>query len=143
VVLRCLAALQAEGVLEVVRVKNRFKNPTAGGWADALINFVLLRRRMRKTTATGEGGREQEEEEDQQQQQQQPQEVYHICELQLVHSEMLKARKEFGGHTAYAAFREAAELLAFGVRSLAILAVLATLLLHYSTTLYYPTCCKP
>ena len=129
-----MAALQAEGVLEVVRVKNRFKNPTAGGWADALINFVLLRRRRRKTTATGGGGGEQEEEE-----QQQPQEVYHICELQLVHSEMLKARKEFGGHTAYAAFREAAELLAFGGRPLASRSRFSRFsLLYFSTTTLLP-----
>ena len=30
---------------------------------------------------------------------------------------MLKARKEFGGHNAYAAFREAAELLACAVNA--------------------------
>jgi Ran GTPase-activating protein (RanGAP) involved in mRNA processing and transport len=42
----------------------------------------------------------------------------HVCELQLIHSEMLKARKEFGGHQAYAATREAAEVLEFAVMTL-------------------------
>ena len=42
----------------------------------------------------------------------------HVCELQLIHGDMLKARKEFGGHQAYAATREAAEVLEFAVMTL-------------------------
>jgi hypothetical protein len=42
----------------------------------------------------------------------------HVCELQLIQGDMLKARKEFGGHQAYAATREAAELLEFAVMAL-------------------------
>jgi hypothetical protein len=87
VVLRLLLALQEEGKIIIVRVKNRFAHPTAAGWADALVNFVCLR-----------GG---------------DAVAWHVCELQLTHATMLKARKEFGGHAAYAAFREAAELLEF------------------------------
>jgi len=81
-VLLALLAMQAAGQLRIVRVKNRFRRPTEGGWADAMINFVCR-------------GEE------------------HVCELQLVHAQLLKARKEFGGHNAYAAFREAAELLEY------------------------------
>jgi hypothetical protein len=90
-VLRALLALEKEGLLRIVRFKNRFKHPTAGGWADAMINFVCLGG-GRGADAAAEG---------------------HVCELQLVHATLLKARKEFGGHGAYAAFREAAELLDF------------------------------
>jgi hypothetical protein len=84
-VLRALLALQAEGRIVIVRIKDRFAHPTAAGWADAMINFVCL---GGGCAAAG-----------------------HVCEVQLVHATMLKARKEFGGHNAYAAFREAAELL--------------------------------
>jgi ankyrin repeat protein len=88
-VLRLLLQLQVDGFILIVRFKNRFKHPTAAGWADAMINFVCLRG---GDAAAG-----------------------HVCELQLVHATMLKARKEFGGHNAYVAFREAAELLEFVV----------------------------
>ena len=73
-VLRALLALQAEGRIVIVRTKDRFSRPTAAGWADAMINFVCL---------GGSGAA-----------------AGHVCELQLVHSTMLKARKEFGGHAA-------------------------------------------
>jgi hypothetical protein len=89
VVLWKLLAMEEEGKIVIVRIKNRFKNPTAAGWADAMLNFVCL------------GGGDAV--------------AGHVCELQLVHTTMLKARKEFGGHAAYAAFREAAELLEFVV----------------------------
>jgi hypothetical protein len=87
VVLRLLLKMQEEGMIKIVRIKSRFKNPTTAGWADAMLNFVCL---LGGAAAAG-----------------------HVCELQLVHADMLKARKEFGGHSAYAAFREAAELLEF------------------------------
>lgn len=88
-VLRLLLTMENEGRIKVVRIKNRFKTPTAAGWADAMVNFVCF------------GGGDAA--------------AGHVCELQLVHATMLKARKEFGGHCAYAAFREAAELLDFVV----------------------------
>jgi hypothetical protein len=86
-VLRLLLVMEEEGTIIIVRTKNRFMRPTAAGWADAMLNFVCL------------GGSAMASR--------------HVCELQLVHATMLKARKEFGGHQAYAAFREAAELLEF------------------------------
>jgi hypothetical protein len=89
--LRVLHALQAEGKISIVRVKNRFEHPTTAGWADAMVNFVCLANGDGTTTSSAVAG--------------------HVCELQMIHATMLKARKEFGGHSAYAAFREAAELL--------------------------------
>jgi hypothetical protein len=74
VVLRLLLKMEAEGLIKIVRFKNRFKNPTAAGWADAMLNYVCL----------GGGAAA----------------ASHVCELQLVHATMLKARKEFGGHAA-------------------------------------------
>ena len=87
VLLQLLLQLQAEGVITIVRKKDRFELPTAAGWADAMVNFVC-------------SGSD------------------HVCELQLVHATMLMARKKFGGHNAYAAFREAAELLEYVVGGL-------------------------
>jgi len=86
-VLRLLLTLQAEGTIQLVRIKNRFKNPTAAGWADVMLNLVCL------------GGGDAIS--------------GHVCELQLLHATMLKARKDLGGHNAYASFREAAEILEF------------------------------
>ena len=88
-VLRVLLTMVEEGAVVIVRTKNRFTCPTAAGWADAMLNFVCI---GGGAVAAG-----------------------HVCELQLVHATMLKARKEFGGHAAYTAFREAAELLEFVV----------------------------
>jgi serine/threonine protein kinase len=91
-VLTALLALQAQGVIIIVRIKNRFEHPTPARWADAMVNLMCR-------------GSE------------------HVCELQLVHATMLKARKEFGGHNAYAAFREAAELLQFNMHSMYLVGV--------------------
>ena len=38
-------------------------------------------------------------------------EAMHICELQLVHSQMYTVRKEMGAHTTYSTFRAALELM--------------------------------
>ena len=68
--------------IEVVRVKDRFSNPSPGGWRDVMINYRVKGHR-------------------------------HICEVQIVHSKMLIARKELGGHDEYAAERSARELLEY------------------------------
>lgn len=54
-----------------------------GGWADVIINFVFT-----------------------------DVEPQIVCELQVVHSELLTARVECGGHKQYSKFRCASELLA-------------------------------
>ena len=66
----------------VVRMKNRMRKPTGGGWADVLLNLT--------------------KNDDNQ---------HFICELQLVHKKMLVTREELGGHDAYDEFRTAAEFL--------------------------------
>jgi hypothetical protein len=91
-VLQLLISMQEEGAIKIVRVKDRFTTPTAAGWADALVNLVCL--------AGGGGDSDRGC-------------VAHVCELQLMHTTMLKTRKDLGGHGAYAKFREAAELLDF------------------------------
>ena len=74
VVLRLLLKMKEEGLIAIVRVKHRFRHPTAAGWVDAMFNILCL----------GSGAAA----------------ASHVCELQLMHGTMLKARKEFGGHAA-------------------------------------------
>ena len=66
----------------VVRIKNRMRKPTGGGWADVLLNL----------TKNDDNHK-------------------FICELQLVHKKMLVTREELGGHDAYDDFRTAGEFL--------------------------------
>ena len=76
---------QTGGISETIctsRCKNRFGKPTSGGWADIMFNFYF--------------------EDD---------ETRHICELQLVHSQMYTVRKEMGAHKTHSTFRAALELL--------------------------------
>jgi len=81
------AALEALGNSKdrgwtVVRMKNRMRKPTGGGWADVLLNLT--------------------KNDDNQ---------HFICELQLVHKKMLVTREDLRGHDAYDDFRTAAEFL--------------------------------
>ena len=76
---------QARGLtqrIRLLRIKDRFTAPTAGGWADVLVNFVFV-----------------------------DDDSKHVCELQLQHESMLLVRKEGGGHEDYNEFRSAFELL--------------------------------
>ena len=66
----------------MVRIKNRMREPTGGGWADVLLNLK----------ANDDAN-------------------HFICELQLVHKKMLVTREELGGHDAYNEFRTASEFL--------------------------------
>ena len=92
-VLRLLCDLDLElgttgetgGILEkivITRSKCRFSCPTSGGWADIMVNFYFA----------SDGRR-------------------HICELQLVHTQLYTIRKNMGAHATYAVFRAAMELL--------------------------------
>ena len=74
VVLRALLKMKEEGLIAIVRVKHRFRHPTAAGWVDAMFNILCL-------SGSAAAAR-------------------HVCELQLMHGTMLKARKDFGGHNA-------------------------------------------
>jgi hypothetical protein len=66
----------------ICRAKNRFGNPTSGGWADFMVNFYFE-----------EDGHK------------------HICEVQLVHSQMFLMRQTMGAHATYGQFRGAKEIL--------------------------------
>ena len=79
-----LRALQAEGLIEVRRLKDRFAQPSGGGWRDLMVNLVVL----------GDNGA-----------------VRHVCEVQVAHEMMLTARKGLPGHEVYAVQRNAAEFI--------------------------------
>jgi hypothetical protein len=66
----------------ICRAKNRFGQPTSGGWADFMVNFHFK-----------EDGHK------------------HICEVQFAHSQMLLVRQKMGGHKIYGQFRGAMEML--------------------------------
>eukprot|EP00931_Biecheleriopsis_adriatica_P104491 TRINITY_DN79162_c0_g1_i1.p1 TRINITY_DN79162_c0_g1~~TRINITY_DN79162_c0_g1_i1.p1 ORF type:complete len:844 (+),score=189.50 TRINITY_DN79162_c0_g1_i1:210-2741(+) len=78
-----VCASVADGTIEIDRVKDRFSNPSGGGWADAMVNFHFV-----EGEAAG-----------------------HVCEFQFVHKKLLLARAGLGGHDAYGAFRATLELL--------------------------------
>lgn len=69
--------------IRIVRCKNRWRQPTGGGWADLLINFIFP-----DGPAAG-----------------------HVAELQVVHAKLMVVRTKMGAHHEYAVFRAANELL--------------------------------
>jgi hypothetical protein len=76
--------LHKEGVLEIVREKDRFiVAPSSGGWRDEMVNVCLV----------DEDGSK------------------HICEIQIVHYMMLNARKEMAGHVVYNIVRNVLEMM--------------------------------
>jgi hypothetical protein len=81
-IVRGLLALHKAGALRVVRIKDRFARPSAGGWRDLMVNFVIV----------GDPTR-------------------HVCEVQVVHEMMLTARKGLPGHAIYGIVRSAMELI--------------------------------
>ena len=81
---RALVLLQRAGLIEVLRTKDRFTQPSPGGWRDLMVNFVVL---------CGNG------------------EVRHVCEVQVAHDMMLTARKGLPGHEVYAVQRNASEFI--------------------------------
>ena len=80
-VVRALAALDEKGDIALGRSKNRFVRPSAGGWMDCLVNFTL-----KATTGC-------------------------VCEVQIVHQQLLTVRAELGAHHSYGTYRSAGELL--------------------------------
>ena len=67
----------------ITRCKNRYGQPTSGGWADIMINFHFK---------DDDGGWQ------------------HICEIQIVHAQLYSVRKNMGAHKTYNDFRAALEL---------------------------------
>lgn len=76
---------QLEKGISILRVKNRLRNPTDGGWSDVLVNFTF-----QDGPAAG-----------------------HVCELQFVHRALMAVRSHMGAHQEYAVYRAAMELLAY------------------------------
>merc|ERR1711865_198813 len=76
-----LLQLQQDWQIAVTKVKDRFQNPTDGGWADLLVNFVFI-----------------------------DDPNLHICELQVCHKDLLAVRKHMGGHEQYSEFRAISEI---------------------------------
>ena len=74
--------VEKEYAIRILRLKDRFKTPTSGGWADLLINFVFV------------------DDKDQ-----------HVMELQVQHETLLRVRKEGNAHEKYNIFRTAFEVL--------------------------------
>ena len=68
--------------ITLVRIKDRFSKATSGGWRDCQVCFYLN-----------------------------SDPNMHICEVQIVHKNMLVARKGLPGHSVYCAVRNAQELL--------------------------------
>ena len=88
-VLRCFAKRfglsGSERVLAYgARSKNRFAAPSGGGWMDCLINVAVQ-------LPSGRG--------------------YFMCEVQLVHAQLLTVRAELGAHHGYNDYRAALEML--------------------------------
>lgn len=82
-VLEMLLELEADGVIVIVRLKDRFfASPSSGGWRDLMVNFFLAEDKAQ-----------------------------HICELQIVHDKMLTAREGLSGHAIYDRVRTAIALL--------------------------------
>ena len=104
----------------VVRVKDRFKHPSGGGWRDIMVRtprkrapcpelpsriIPHIRRADHRRRASPPP----------------PQINYyvasdankHVCEVQLVHSSLLTARKGLPGHVIYGVVRNASEVLEF------------------------------
>lgn len=76
---------KAAGITEeicIVDVKNRWETATSGGWSDVLITFHFA-----------------------------DDPAKHVCEVQLVHSDMMMVRKQMEAHAGYTTFRCALELL--------------------------------
>jgi len=74
--------------VSAVRVKNRFLNPTGGGWRDVFINFYF----------NDDTGR-------------------YVCELQLMHTHLLSVREDMGAHHDYGQFRAAVDILKWHAKS--------------------------
>ena len=84
--------------LEIMRIKNRFRTPTAGGWADMQLNF-----RFQMDANTGADGVGDDEK--------LRSAYWHVCEIQFIHKHMSLVRRQMGAHHMYAKYRSATELL--------------------------------
>lgn len=79
-----LEFIESSETVDLIRIKVRFADheATAGGWRDILLNFVFKDDWAK-----------------------------HVCELQLVHANLLEVRQNMGAHHDYGIFRSALEIL--------------------------------
>lgn len=82
--MRVLLEEHRAGRILLTRMKDRFRQPTPAGWADAMVNAVFCDDR-----------------------------TYHVFELQIYHKDMLTVRSQMGGHREYATLRAGSEILCF------------------------------
>jgi hypothetical protein len=79
-----ISGMQRAGTILLLKVKDRYSDPTDGGWSDFLVMFMF---------PNGAG-------------------QFVPCEIQIMHEKLLAARKGLKAHEAYDGFRAACETLA-------------------------------
>jgi len=84
--LAMLQSANSMGTIRLLRVKERFTDPTSGGWSDILVNlsFPLAEHKH----------------------------AFLPCEIQMVHAQMMLIRHDMGAHNEYAKFRITSEIVA-------------------------------
>ncbi len=84
-----LRKLCARGDVDIVRVKERFlATPSGGGWRDCMVCFaVRSNSNSGSSSSSCSGGNSGD--------------AGHVCELQIVHADMLTPRKGLPGHAVY------------------------------------------
>ena len=80
--------------VSILRIKDRFCDPSPSGWRDLMINISIKTRAQNLENSQEELNLES-----------------HVCEIQIVHSRMLHARKGLPGHEVYGKVRNALEML--------------------------------
>jgi hypothetical protein len=96
-------AMRIPTKIEIKGVKNRFGKVTGGGWSDCLVNFAF----RENVNTTQCGGNEYSDTDSEQS----LLGFGHICEVRIVHSNMMLVRNNMGAHKQYNKFRSAMELL--------------------------------
>merc|ERR1712167_117034 len=89
----CLKMIDASKSVNIVRIKNRFAHPTDGGWRDCLLNITFVN--QNDTTINNDAHK-----------------ILPcvICEVQLIHRNLMLARKGMAGHNDYTTYRSGVEL---------------------------------
>jgi hypothetical protein len=74
-----------DGQIQIIRVKQRFSQPTSGGWSDILVNLCFPSEDIQVPVLP--------------------------CEIQFVHGQLMTIRQDMGAHKIYSKFRIASEML--------------------------------
>jgi len=137
---QCLDQLMKSQKLNIVRIKDRFESPTAGGWSDLQVNVEILSfndrdaKRNRTfvdseqsqgnsarhhqqggpTSPASSGSVESEPFSPTTPVEGNPNNSWHIGEVQIVHRYLMLVRQNMGAHHEYSQFRSESELLEAG-----------------------------